>query len=143
MKEVDGFPRRNRLDLNTAAEKAIYDAIQAVEKSGADVRLTEAVIKLTEARNLVADVVDEQIEKTSGLSPQRKLVYMFISLPYHKQFKIAHQLGLVEDGDVNIEEKARNILIYQRVVEKNLLKEMWDIVVTMNPSPFFNVPNPF
>jgi len=30
------IPRRNRLDLNTPAEKAIYDAIQEVEKAGAD-----------------------------------------------------------------------------------------------------------
>lgn len=52
------IPRRNRLDLNTPAERAIYDAIQEVEKVGADVKLTEAVIKLNEARSLVADFVD-------------------------------------------------------------------------------------
>jgi hypothetical protein len=57
---MNDFPRRNRLDLNTPAEKAIYDAIQEVEKIGADVKLTEAVIKLNEARSLVADFVDEQ-----------------------------------------------------------------------------------
>lgn len=56
---MNDFPRRNRLDLNTPAEKAIYDAIQEVEKVGADTRLTGAVIKLSEARNLVADFVDE------------------------------------------------------------------------------------
>ncbi len=51
--------RRNRLDLNTPAEKAIYDAIQEVEKAGADVRLTEAVNLLSKARGLVADYVDK------------------------------------------------------------------------------------
>lgn len=51
-------PRRNRVDLFTPAEKAIYDAVQEVEKAGADVRLTHAVIKLSEARDLVADFVD-------------------------------------------------------------------------------------
>ncbi len=50
--------RRNRLDLNTLAEKSIYDAIQEVEKVGADVRLTEAVILLSKARDLVADFID-------------------------------------------------------------------------------------
>ena len=55
---MNDFPRRNRLDLNTPAEKAIYDAIQEVEKVGADTRLTGAVIKLSEARNLVADFID-------------------------------------------------------------------------------------
>lgn len=52
-------PRRNRLDLNTPAEKAIYDAMQEVEKVGADVRLTEAVILLSKARDLIADYVDK------------------------------------------------------------------------------------
>lgn len=52
------IPRRNRIDRFTPAEKAIYDAAQAVEAMPADVRLTNAGIKLTEARTLVADFVD-------------------------------------------------------------------------------------
>lgn len=51
-------PRRVRIDLFTPAEKAIYDAVQAVEAAGCDERLTRAVIKLQEARDLVADFVD-------------------------------------------------------------------------------------
>lgn len=51
-------PRRNRLDLNTPAEKAIYNAMQEIEKAGADVRLTEAVILLSKAREMVADFID-------------------------------------------------------------------------------------
>lgn len=42
----------------TPAEKAIYDAVQEVEKMGADTRLTNAVVKLAEARESVADFVD-------------------------------------------------------------------------------------
>ncbi len=53
------IPRRCRLDLNTPAERAIYDAMQEVEKAGADVRLTDAVILLGEARDAVADFVDD------------------------------------------------------------------------------------
>jgi hypothetical protein len=52
-------PRRNRLDLNTPVEKAIYEAGQLIEKMGADVKLTSAQIKLQEARELVADFIDE------------------------------------------------------------------------------------
>lgn len=52
------LPRRNRLDLNTPAEKAIYDAIQEVERVGADEKLTEAVILLQKAKTLVSDYVD-------------------------------------------------------------------------------------
>ena len=52
--------RRHRADLWTPAETAIYNAMQEIEKAGADIRLTHAQIKLTEAKNLVADYVDEQ-----------------------------------------------------------------------------------
>jgi hypothetical protein len=52
------IPRRNRLDLSTPAEKAIYDAMQEVEKLPADVKLTEAVTLLAKAKDLVSDFVD-------------------------------------------------------------------------------------
>lgn len=54
-------PRRNRLDLYTPAEKAIHDAMQEVEKAGADVKLTEAVMLLQKAKDCVADYVDANI----------------------------------------------------------------------------------
>lgn len=57
-KSANEFPRRCRLDLLTPAELAIVNAVDEVEKVGADVRLTNAVIKLGEARNFVADFVD-------------------------------------------------------------------------------------
>ncbi len=56
--DLKNFPRRNRVDLNTPAELAIRDAILAVEKVGASVGLTEAVILLGKAKDLVADFVD-------------------------------------------------------------------------------------
>lgn len=51
-------PRRNRLCLLTSAELAIYEAMGEVEKAGADERLTNALIKLKEAKDLVSDFVD-------------------------------------------------------------------------------------
>ena len=51
-------PRRCRIDLFTPAEKAIYEAVQAVEALPPDERLTNAVILLGRARDLVADFVD-------------------------------------------------------------------------------------
>lgn len=53
-----GIPRRARLNLFSSAEKAIWDATQEVEKMGADVRLTDAVILLGQAREKVADYID-------------------------------------------------------------------------------------
>jgi hypothetical protein len=63
LKDENGFPRRSRLDLCEAAEKAIYDAMQEVEKLGADERLTNAVVKLSEAKDLVSDYIDEKKAK--------------------------------------------------------------------------------
>lgn len=50
--------RRNNLDTMTPAERAIYEAVHAVEEAGAHPLLTEAVDLLTEARARVADYVD-------------------------------------------------------------------------------------
>ena len=55
---MEDFPRRNQLDKFTPAELAIYKAIEEVEEAGADVKLTDAIIKLQEAIELVADFVD-------------------------------------------------------------------------------------
>lgn len=52
------IPRRSDLRLNTPAERAIRAALEEVERSGCDVRLTDAVVLLDEAREKVADFVD-------------------------------------------------------------------------------------
>ena len=44
-------PRRNRQDLNKPSELAIQNAIWEVEKIGADVKLTDAVILLGKAKD--------------------------------------------------------------------------------------------
>lgn len=53
-------PRRIRIDLNEPVELAIRNAINEVEKVGADIKLTKAVCLLDEAKNLVSDFIDEQ-----------------------------------------------------------------------------------
>lgn len=60
---MEDFPRRNRLDKNTEAELAIHNAISKVEEVGADVRLTNVVVMLGEAKDLLSDYVDEQLSK--------------------------------------------------------------------------------
>ena len=52
------IPRRVDMQRMTAAEFAILEAIRLVEESGADVRLTDAVVLLGEARDCVSDYVD-------------------------------------------------------------------------------------
>lgn len=56
------FPRRACIYLLTPAEKAVYDAVHAVENVGADVRLTDAIVLLHQAREKLADYFDEQIQ---------------------------------------------------------------------------------
>ncbi|GEM_PF-2784035 len=59
--------RRNRLDLFEPSEKAIYDAMQEVEKLPPDERLTEAVVLLGKAKDLISDFLDESLRKESLL----------------------------------------------------------------------------
>jgi len=55
--------RRNNWAFMVKAELLINEATGAIETMGADVRLTNAQIKLSEALELVANYVDEQIEE--------------------------------------------------------------------------------
>lgn len=52
--------KRNRLDLMTPAELAIYNAIQEVEKLGADIILTDVVVELGKAKDKLSDYIDAQ-----------------------------------------------------------------------------------
>ncbi len=52
--------RRNRLDLMKPAELAIRNAVEEVEKAGADILLTKAVVRLSEAKDLVSDYFDNK-----------------------------------------------------------------------------------
>lgn len=57
----DTIPRRARLELNTKVELLIINAIDEIEKLGADPKLTKSQIKLMEAIDLLSDYVDEQL----------------------------------------------------------------------------------
>lgn len=61
--QVNGFPRRSRVDLWCPAEKAIQAAVDAVEEAGADLLLTDAVNLLIQARDKVADWYETQPKK--------------------------------------------------------------------------------
>lgn len=64
------FPRRINLDKLTPAERAIHDAVQAVEALPADERLTRAVVCLQSAREYVADFVDGvPLDDSADLEP--------------------------------------------------------------------------
>jgi hypothetical protein len=58
MTAASDVPRRIDMSRWTPAERAIQHAVDAIEAMGADVRLTDAVILLSQARDKVADFVD-------------------------------------------------------------------------------------
>lgn len=58
--EVNGVPRRICKSYWTPAEQAVQDAVDLVERLGADVRLTEAVNLLAAARAKIADYVESK-----------------------------------------------------------------------------------
>lgn len=66
----DDIPRRSRIDKNTSAELAIRSAVMAVEESGCDPLLTDAVELLEQARRKVAEFVDARIAR--GLPPEER-----------------------------------------------------------------------
>lgn len=56
------IPRRINMAEWTDAEKAIQNAVNEVEKVGADPRLTDVVVMLSNARNLLADYIDDTLK---------------------------------------------------------------------------------
>lgn len=57
-KRPDGVPTRIDLNWMTPAERAIQDAMAAVEGAGGSAALTDAVTLLAQARDRVADHVE-------------------------------------------------------------------------------------
>lgn len=58
--QVDGWPRRSRVDYWSPAEHAISAAMRVVEEAGGSLKLTEAVNLLAKAQACVADHIESQ-----------------------------------------------------------------------------------
>lgn len=86
------IPRRNRIDRFSRAERAIWDAAQAVEAMPADPRLTEAGELLSKARGLVADFVDERPE-VPGLGPSPECIAEIEAMERQNAANVAKLLG--------------------------------------------------
>lgn len=65
---TDAIPRRIDMLRWTPGERAIFEAVQIVEGMGADVLLTETVVLLGQARDKVAEFVDQN---PGSLAPPR------------------------------------------------------------------------
>lgn len=78
-----GFPTRSCLQLMTPAERAITDAMAEVEKAGASLALTDAVVLLGKARDRVADHMEGIFDALAadsvdgpGLTSNRRTAWM-------------------------------------------------------------------
>lgn len=60
---TNDIPRRSRQDLMHESELAIVHAVDIIEGMDADVRLTEAINLLSQAREKVADYIDAKLEQ--------------------------------------------------------------------------------
>lgn len=69
MSHMRNWLRRSDTLQHTPAEKAITDAMEAVESLPPDTRLTKAISLLTNARMKVADYVEGYVEDENGLGP--------------------------------------------------------------------------
>jgi hypothetical protein len=92
VKRLDGavdFPRRSCVDQWTPPERAIAEAVDAVERAGASVHLTDAVILLGKAQNAVADHVEGLPVRPQerGDVPARRAVVDAISAYMHPKGK--------------------------------------------------------
>ena len=99
----NGHPRRMRLDLYTPAEKAIRDAVGAVEEAGAHSLLTDAVNLLQQAREKVAD---------------------FVELPGNE---VCHVPQLTKQaGSTSVDQEwRRSLVVGWKKVENGIRKECW------------------
>lgn len=55
---IPNFPRRSVYEEMSVEEQKIFDLVQDIEKLGASLALTKAVILLSEARDALADHIE-------------------------------------------------------------------------------------
>lgn len=118
------FPRRIQMQKWCAAEHSIYTAMGEVEKMPADVILTNALCKLQEARDLVADYIDANPNYSID-KPKKKRINRYNQFIIDNKGKLydAFRHGLVEDGHNT--EQGRRIVELARV-ELGYSAKTWD-----------------
>ena len=62
-KTIKGLSRRSVIEENIAAERILYLCVSMIEELGADEKLTEAQIKILEAKEILSDWVDDNYTK--------------------------------------------------------------------------------
>jgi hypothetical protein len=84
---------------------------------------SEVPIKTEEEETMTAGT-----SRSDRVDPGRRLVYRFLSLPYHVQIRIAQELNLLRDNDTDISPNGICRLVCKRAREGALLEELWNAV---------------
>lgn len=90
--------------------------------------------------------MSENIEVINTTVPNhmRRLVYMFLSLPYLQRIEVAFSLGVIEESDRNMSDIQKSQAYFTRASERDILDQLWDKVVSLIPdckyreNPFIN-----
>ena len=122
--EQNELPRRCQMQKWCVAEHAIFNAMGEVEKMPADVKLTDAVNLLQQARDKVADFIDANPNYSID-KPKKKRVNRYNQFILDNKGKLynAFRHGLVEDGH-NTEEGKRVVDLAR--VELGYSPKTWD-----------------
>lgn len=80
----------------------------------------------------------EPIINVNTPDPRRRLAFMFLGLPYHIKLKIALELNLIDDSDQDLNEVEKTQAYFKRATERDLLKELWDVVSKASNSTQIN-----
>ena len=73
----------------------------------------------------------------------RRLVYRFLTLPYHERIAIAQKLQLLEDEDKGVPDAELFQRFFQRAKERVLLGKLWNEVEAAHHVEANRSENPF
>lgn len=82
------------------------------------------------------DSSDEPQRPSNKMSPQRRLTYQYLGLPYLQQIKIAQDLDLLMNEDQGIDDVELFGRIYSRAKQQGKLARLWDAIVGDAANPF-------
>jgi hypothetical protein len=102
------IPRRYRVDLFTPVEKMIYECQGEVEKMGADIRLTDALNLLIEARHKIAEFVDDMCDHPVNRLHGLNGVYYCDKCRTSFHFDNSDQPSEVSDEDIEAWARSQN-----------------------------------
>jgi len=124
VKDLIYAPRENFIKLIAELDEKWAKSTGAV---------TNKDIALTEVYDLEASNPPFVGSLTAVFSPQRRLAYRFLELPYHEQRRISASLGLFQEEDRNqpFDEQFRRI--FRRATESKKLSDLWRAVEGQYP----------